>query len=245
MIKPGPRAALLAAIRRDPADETLRLAFADLIQEEGDEKWAQFIRAQIELKYTRKNTKAGKAKQQQVYAMFVSGATKETVSPAVSKNSFVGYHDEMCVRHYHPNSKTVDIYYLDGLPCKVVCTKRLFVNQAASFFEWPITSVRLYDAEARYSTHSVTGGASFDWWPLHAESSGREYDYIPQSLFKVLSRLNPKRCCMTDSARFGPLEFASEVGATRALNAAALVFGRESYAKAVAKKARRRIAKTP
>jgi uncharacterized protein (TIGR02996 family) len=39
---------LLKAIRRAPADDTLRLAAADFLEEEGKAKWAELIRVQID-----------------------------------------------------------------------------------------------------------------------------------------------------------------------------------------------------
>lgn len=44
----GDRKALLAAIVADPADDTVRLAYADYIEEEGNSARAEFIRVQIE-----------------------------------------------------------------------------------------------------------------------------------------------------------------------------------------------------
>lgn len=44
---PAEQAALSAAIVADPADDTLRLAYADWLQEHGDEEQAQFIRDSI------------------------------------------------------------------------------------------------------------------------------------------------------------------------------------------------------
>jgi uncharacterized protein (TIGR02996 family) len=41
--------ALLAAIAADPADDTVRLAYADYLEENGDELRAEFVRLQVEL----------------------------------------------------------------------------------------------------------------------------------------------------------------------------------------------------
>jgi len=40
---------LLAAIRADPGNDTLRLAYADALEEDGQAEFAEFIRVQVEL----------------------------------------------------------------------------------------------------------------------------------------------------------------------------------------------------
>src|SRR5215212_11486943 len=46
---PGEQAALHDAIIQNPDDDTVRLAYADWLQENGDEERAEFIRLQIEI----------------------------------------------------------------------------------------------------------------------------------------------------------------------------------------------------
>lgn len=47
MTAPDDEAAFLSAILKDPADDTVRLVFADWLEENGNAPWARFIRHQI------------------------------------------------------------------------------------------------------------------------------------------------------------------------------------------------------
>ena len=47
--RPADRAALLAAVLADPADDLARLVFADHLDETDSPEWAAFIRVQVEL----------------------------------------------------------------------------------------------------------------------------------------------------------------------------------------------------
>lgn len=75
--------ALLAAIVADPADDTARLAYADCLQEHGNDARASFIRLQVEAERLHPNSSARAALEEQALALF--------------KQHWIEWWDEVCV----------------------------------------------------------------------------------------------------------------------------------------------------
>lgn len=237
----GLRAELLAAIRRDPKDETLRLVFADHLDEDGDAKWAEFVRLQVQMEHTRKAGKVFLALKKRTSDLFPHVADRTAPPRSVTKGSLVEYgvaadHPGLVGIRYRRGTMSYRVVYRRGLPCLINCSKQDFVDLAKYAFEWPVVRVTLSDA----APLELLSNAQWSWW-LCTTFGGRGRDDLPRPLFRAMCARFPENAHDVNSVKPEWCEFPSERAAHRALEKTALAYGRAEYEKRVTKELRRRI----
>jgi len=170
------RDALLAAIRRDPADDTLRLAFADWCEEHGYEGWAYLIRSGGPDPYV---SPPGMSCDVHFYPGPAAGTTYTVkLAEGIAGVSFVvrrGFVDEI------------------RLPL------RAFLAHAPTIFAaHPVTGVVLGDREPAQHTIAHPDGppGNFGWWADPDDDRGVLDDHpeeLPRDVWSLLIGYRPHR----------------------------------------------------
>lgn len=188
-------AALLHAVLADPAEDTVRLVYADALEEQGEGDRAEFIRVQVE--YAAWERRTG--------SKYIAGPEVRRVSELLKFHRA----DWFAVGDMRPWSNgTNDVVWITGgvstaflylggdvsrgFVSHLTCTTADFLQHAASIFaSQPVTGVVLRDKEPEYVGRDP-GFPCWRWWSSSQYHEQQE-ETIPPVLYDRCSGWHPTR----------------------------------------------------
>lgn len=215
------RAALLRAICLDPADDTVRLVYADYLDEHGEPEYAEFIRVQIQLARLDPEPECA--------------ATEEGLKCNDPSCSWAIWHSKGFRLHQRERELLEnqghggwwkfaglsganvfdEVIYERGFAIRVTATCANFLAHAGSLFlAHPIKKVKLTDR----NPGMTTDGEFYYYWSVTYHD--HLWLSLPKALHSLLDGYDGKPNVN------GTVYYTSALGAFDALNAACILFGR-------------------
>lgn len=240
------REQLLAAVRRAPDDETLRLAFADHLDECGgkDATWAEFIRVQVEIEHADRRRKEYAALSRREHTLFASLVHSHPPIPRhVRSGSVVGYNG------WGPRSLAEVVYrlpsaggllrtgYRYGMPYRVGIGKTgSYAKWAKYLFAWPVAEISALGKRPHRFTYGDL--SEWSWCRIHTAWQYEAPDEVVDPILDLMWELYPASRRASDSVLFA--DFGTERSAHAALAATLLAFGRREFEKHATRRRKRR-----
>ncbi len=161
------RESLLKAICQDPEDDTVRLAFADLLDEEGEPRRATFIRLQIELA---QHASLGVGWSH----LKLKHRRDDRISDFVASEPWERFTDityRTPTNLWAANSGPTGCLFHRGFPTAICCTLMEFCHNWNALGRYPITHVAI-QSRTTHGKIGVAGWPDGDWYVVRGTGKG-------------------------------------------------------------------------